>query len=121
MAGGMYVCLCNGVTDRQLVEAAAELALESGAGSASSLARRTADRLGAGLGCGACRDFAIDLVEQAAAEHALPEHGRASPGLALPAEPGVMWGMTWKAAREAGRPAASGAPRCPEGSGPPRA
>lgn len=114
----MYVCLCNGVTDRQLVEAAAELALESGAGSASSLARRTADRLGAGLGCGACRDFAIDLVEQA-----LPEHGRASPGLALPAGPGVMWGMTWKAAREAGRPAAAanGAPRRPEGSDPPRA
>ena len=119
----MYVCLCNGVTDRQLVEAAAELTLESGAGSASSLARRTADRLGAGLGCGACRDFAIDLIEQAVAEQALPEHGRASPGLSLPAGPGVMWGMTWKAAREAGRPAAaaSAAPRCPEGSGPPRA
>ena len=119
----MYVCLCNGVTDRQLVEAAAEIALEPGAGSASSLARRTADRLGAGLGCGACRDFAIDLVEQAVAEHALPEHGRASPGLALPAGPGVMWGMTWKAAREAGRPAAAanGAPRRPEGSDPPRA
>ena len=80
----MYVCLCNGVTDRQLVEAAAELALQTGTGSDSSFAEQIADRLGAGLGCGTCRDFAIDLVERAAAKQVsvmLPERGRASSGL----------------------------------------
>ena len=82
----MYVCLCNGVTDRQLVEAAAELALPTGTGSGPSCAERIVDRLGAGLGCGSCRDFAIDLVERAAAKQAsvmLPECGRASSGLDL--------------------------------------
>ena len=84
----MYVCLCNAVTDRQLVEVAAELALEPGAGDVSSLAERVADRLGAGLGCGSCRDFAIGLVERAVAKQVpvmLPGHGRAPSGLdALP-------------------------------------
>ena len=64
----MYVCLCNRVTDRQLVEAAAELAFEPGAEGASAFAERVADRLGAGLGCGSCRSFAVDLVEQAVAK-----------------------------------------------------
>ena len=78
----MYVCLCNGVTDRQLVEAAAELALPTGTGSGPSCAERIVDRLGAGLGCGSCRDFAIDLVERAAAKQVmLPERGRTSSGL----------------------------------------
>ncbi len=61
----MYVCLCNRVTDRQLVEAAAELAFASGTESVSSFAEQAADRLGAGLGCGSCRSFAVDLVGQA--------------------------------------------------------
>ena len=79
----MYVCLCNGVTDRQLVEAAADLALQSGTGDVSLFAEQAADRLGAGLGCGSCRDFAIDLVERAAQQvpAMLPERGRASSGL----------------------------------------
>ena len=82
MAGIMYVCLCNAVTDRQLVEAAAELALEPGTGDVSSFAERVADRLGAGLGCGSCRDFAIGLVERAVAKQVpvmLPGHGRVAP------------------------------------------
>ena len=61
----MYVCLCNRVTDRQLVEAAAELAFASGTESVSSFVEQAADRLGAGLGCGSCRSFAVDLVGQA--------------------------------------------------------
>ena len=80
----MYVCLCNGITDRQLVEAAADLALQSGTGDISLFAEQAADRLGAGLGCGSCRDFAIDLVERAAQQVPaipLPERGRASSGL----------------------------------------
>ena len=65
----MYVCMCNCVTDRQLVEAAAGFAHESDNEGASSFAERVADRLGAGLGCGTCRTFAVELVERAAAEH----------------------------------------------------
>lgn len=59
----MYVCLCNGVTDSQLVEAAVESASESGGTNFS--AERVADRLGAGLGCGTCREFAVELVRRA--------------------------------------------------------
>ena len=80
----MYVCLCNGVTDRQLVEAAAGFALQSDKGDVSLFAEQIVDRLGAGLGCGSCRDFAIDLVERSVAQQVpvmLPERGRASSGL----------------------------------------
>ena len=87
IAESMYVCLCNGVTDRQLFEAAAELALQPGTGGGSSFAEQVVDRLGAGLGCGTCRSFAVDLVERAAtrqAEALPPERGgRASSGLDL--------------------------------------
>ena len=64
----MYVCICNRVTDRQLVEAAAECAREPWREVGASFAERVADRLGAGLGCGTCRTFAVELVERAAAE-----------------------------------------------------
>ena len=64
----MYVCMCNCVTDRQLVEAAAALAPESTTENTTSFAEEVADRLGAGLGCGSCRSFAVDLVEQAVAK-----------------------------------------------------
>ena len=64
----MYVCLCNGVTDRQLVEAAAKLTASAGYGRSS--AEDVADRLGVGLGCGSCREFALDLVERVAAGRA---------------------------------------------------
>ena len=64
----MYVCICNRVTDRQLVEAAAECAQEPRREFGPSFAERVADRLGAGLGCGTCRTFAVELVERAAAE-----------------------------------------------------
>ena len=64
----MYVCMCNCVTDRQLVEAATEFAPERGGEGVTSFAERVADRLGAGLGCGSCRTFAIDLLERAAAQ-----------------------------------------------------
>lgn len=62
----MYVCLCNCVTDRQLIDAAADCAPESGG---RIPAEQVADRLGAGLGCGSCREFALALVERAAATH----------------------------------------------------
>ena len=59
----MYVCLCNGITDSQLVEAAVESSRSS---NSRFSAERVADRLGAGLGCGTCREFAVELVERAA-------------------------------------------------------
>ena len=62
----MYVCLCNCVTDRQLVEAASEFSLRPASEDASSFAEAVANRLGAGLGCGTCRNFALDLVVRAA-------------------------------------------------------
>ena len=65
----MYVCLCNGVTDRQLIEAATQGASESGG---RVPAEQIADRLGAGLGCGSCREFALDIVERATATHQAP-------------------------------------------------
>ena len=108
----MYVCLCNGVTDRQLVEAAAEFALQTGTGSDSSFAEQIADRLGAGLGCGTCRDFAIDLVERAAAKQVsvmLPERGRASSG--LDPLPGRRRGVPALRRSEGGRPRTPGSVR----------
>ena len=83
----MYVCLCNGVTDQQLLEAAAEPALPSGTGRGASFAEQIVDRLGVGFGCGSCRSFALDLVERAAAARQasarLPERGWAPSGLDL--------------------------------------
>lgn len=64
----MYVCMCNCVTDRQLMEAAAEFASGSGERNGALFAVQVADRLGAGLGCGSCREFALDLVERAATQ-----------------------------------------------------
>lgn len=73
----MYVCICNCVTDRQLIEMASECAFTLDAGSPRRFAEQVADRLGAGLGCGTCRDFAVELVERAAAHQesvVLAEH-----------------------------------------------
>jgi bacterioferritin-associated ferredoxin len=49
----MYICLCNGITDRQIVEAAA-----AGARSPEDLAQG----LGVGLGCGNCASCAKALL-----------------------------------------------------------
>ena len=77
----MYVCLCNRVTDRQLVEAASEFSPRPASEDASSFAEAVADRLGAGLGCGTCRNFALDLVVRAATGQSsvvLPDREHAS-------------------------------------------
>ena len=49
----MYICLCNAITDRQIVAAA-----EEGARSPEDLATR----LGVGTGCGRCRSCAKALL-----------------------------------------------------------
>ena len=82
----MYVCLCNGITDRELISAADELVSISGASGIS--AEQVADRLGAGLGCGSCRAFAIELVERAATRDvAVVLAGSATPGSVPPPSP----------------------------------
>ena len=49
----MYICLCNAITDRQIVRAA-----EEGARSSEDLAMQ----LGVGMGCGRCRSCAKALL-----------------------------------------------------------
>lgn len=83
----MYVCLCNCVTDRDLVEAAADFASGPETEDSASFAEQVADRLGAGLGCGTCREFALDLVERAATRRSmvvLPDRAPAPSGLEIP-------------------------------------
>ena len=53
----MYVCICNGVTDHQIREAAA-----SGCRSVAELTMRT----GCGATCGSCLEMAAAVLEQAA-------------------------------------------------------
>jgi len=59
----MYVCICNGVTDRDIRQA-----VEAGCRSVPELTRRT----GAGATCGSCLDLAAQLMEEARAVRELP-------------------------------------------------
>lgn len=60
----MYICLCNAITDRQIVRAA-----EQGARTPHDLAHN----LGVGLGCGRCvacaKDLLVDTVARLTATH----------------------------------------------------
>lgn len=58
----MYVCICNGVTDRQIREVA-----EAGCGSVSEMTMRT----GAGASCGSCLGLVAELIEETRARRAL--------------------------------------------------
>lgn len=55
----MYVCICNGVTDHQIREAAA-----SGVRSMAELTMRT----GCGASCGTCLETALALLDASRAE-----------------------------------------------------
>ncbi|WP_133499382.1 bacterioferritin-associated ferredoxin [Cognatilysobacter terrigena] len=60
----MYVCICNGVTDRDIRQAA-----ESGCRSMSELTMRT----GAGATCGSCIEMATSILDETTARlEALP-------------------------------------------------
>jgi len=59
----VYVCICNGVTDHQIREAAA-----GGCDSVAELTMRT----GCGANCGSCLDMAAGLLEQARMTRELP-------------------------------------------------
>lgn len=61
----VYVCICNGITDHQIREAAA-----SGVRSVAELTMRT----GCGANCGSCLDTAAGILETHAPErhHSFP-------------------------------------------------
>ncbi|HUH90971.1 MAG TPA: bacterioferritin-associated ferredoxin [Lysobacter sp.] len=59
----MYVCICNGVTDHDIRQAA-----EAGCKSMPELTMRT----GAGSCCGSCVDMATGLLEETCAARNLP-------------------------------------------------
>ena len=52
----MYVCVCNGVTDRDIRQAA-----QAGCGSVAELTMRT----GCGACCGSCVEMACQLLDEA--------------------------------------------------------
>ena len=55
----MYVCLCHGVTEREIRQTAA-----AGCRTLPELTMRT----GCGAGCGSCKDLAAELLEEAHAQ-----------------------------------------------------
>jgi bacterioferritin-associated ferredoxin len=59
----MYICICNGITDHDIRDAA-----EAGCRSVAELTMRT----GAGASCGSCLDMAGELLEAARAVRELP-------------------------------------------------
>jgi bacterioferritin-associated ferredoxin len=59
----VYICLCNAITERQIIQAA-----EGGARTPQDLA----SRLGVGLGCGTCVSCAKALLVEAVARIAPP-------------------------------------------------
>ena len=59
----VYVCICNGVTDHQIREAASD-----GCRTVAELTMRT----GCGATCGSCLDMAGDLLARARGTHELP-------------------------------------------------
>jgi bacterioferritin-associated ferredoxin len=59
----VYVCICNGVTDHDIRQAA-----EAGCKSMAELTMRT----GAGSCCGSCVDMATSLLEETGAARNLP-------------------------------------------------
>lgn len=59
----MYVCVCHGVTDRQIREVA-----EAGCRTVAELTMRT----GAGANCGSCLDMAAELLDAAHATRVVP-------------------------------------------------
>ena len=59
----MYVCICNGVTDRDIRQAA-----EAGCRSLPELTMRT----GCGATCGTCLEIAASILDEARHPHELP-------------------------------------------------
>ena len=70
----MYVCICNGITESELLSLADKLPLATDAmsePSARPMLERASAILGVGTGCGRCLQFAEGLLEQRAGSAAL--------------------------------------------------
>ncbi len=65
----MYVCLCSGVTEQQIRDEVC-----NGASSVCDLSAR----LGVGSGCGCCRSFAAQVLDETLQVQALPENRSAA-------------------------------------------
>lgn len=65
----MYVCLCNGVSDKQIVEA-----VHKGATDINMLS----DKLNIGTQCGKCKVYAIQILEETKASLSGPQPSSAS-------------------------------------------
>ena len=65
----VYVCLCSGVTEQQIRDEVC-----NGASDVCDLSAR----LGVAAGCGCCRTFAAQVVDEALAVLALPENRAAA-------------------------------------------
>ena len=72
----MYICLCNAITEREIIQAA-----ELGARSPEDLAIR----LGVGLGCGRCTSCAKTLMVETVARIASASSGCAGVARGNPA------------------------------------
>ena len=59
----MYVCLCNGYTEKQIAKTAADTGI--------SCAEKVYESLGGGFCCGTCRDCAQQLVDDVVASEPL--------------------------------------------------
>ena len=51
----MFVCLCSGITEKQIIEA-----VKAGESSIEALSAR----LGVGMNCGSCINYTQDLIQQ---------------------------------------------------------
>jgi len=65
----VYVCLCNGVTEQQIRDEVC-----NGASTVCDLSAR----LGVAAGCGCCRTFAAQVIDETLESHALPENRAAA-------------------------------------------
>ena len=63
VANAVYICICNGVTDHDIRQAA-----DAGCRSLSELTMRT----GAGGSCGSCLEMAAQVLDQARGTRELP-------------------------------------------------
>jgi bacterioferritin-associated ferredoxin len=61
----VYICLCNGVTEKQIRDAVCE-----GAATVCDLGAR----LGVATGCGCCHASAAQVLDEALQVHSLPEN-----------------------------------------------
>lgn len=69
----MYVCLCNGVSDKQIIEA-----VQKGATNMNMLS----EKLSVATQCGKCRDYAEQLLEETKASLAPAAPQSTAPTLA---------------------------------------